>query len=123
LKDGEPRFLREKRSREMPGAAGARMRHRGGRALQVGNELAQRIGRERLAPDEDQRIAVDERYGCQLLLGVVGKLRIERDVGGDLQVVQEQRIAVRRGARDAARSDRGAAAAHVLDNEALSELL
>ena len=49
--------------------------------------------------------------------------RIERHVRGDLQVVQQQRVAVGRAARDAAGGDGGAAAADVLDDEVLPELL
>src|SRR5207253_9700066 len=85
--------------------------------------LAEVVRREVLPPDEHQRIAVDERHRGEVLLGVVGQLRVERDVGGDLQVVQQQRMAVGRGARDAAGADRGAAAAHVVDDEGLAELL
>src|SRR5947209_8072700 len=36
--------------------------------------------------------------------------------------MEQQRVPVGRGARDAAGADRGAAAAHVLDNEAVPEL-
>src|SRR5205807_7128065 len=66
---------------------------------------------------------VDEAYRRQIALGVVGQLRpIEPDVRRNLQVVQEQRVAVGRRARDAAGSDDGVATAHVLDHKGLAEL-
>src|SRR5262249_55798087 len=78
---------------------------------------------ERFSSRQHQRVLVDEADRREVLLGIEREIWIERYVGGDLQIVQEQRVAVRRRARDPASSDGGAAAAYVLDHEILLELL
>src|SRR4029079_18412578 len=57
------------------------------------------------------------------LLRVEGQVFDQRDIGRDLQVMQEQRVAIRRSVRDTAGGDNRAAARHVLDNKILAELL
>ena len=93
------------------------------RLLHHGEQFGERVRRERLASDQHQRVLVDEGDRRQVLLGVETELRIERDIRRNLQVVQQQRVAVLGAARDPAGRDRGAAAADVLDDEILSELL
>ena len=58
----------------------------------------------------------------EVLLGVERQRLVERDVRRNLQIVDEQRVAVGRRARDALAGDVGAAAADVLDDEVLAEL-
>ena len=77
----------------------------------------------RFAPDQHQRIAIDEYDRRQVLLGIERKLLIERHVCGDLQIVQQQRVAVGRRLHDLVGRDDGAAAADVFDDEILLELV
>ena len=91
--------------------------------LHMCDQLFQRARRQRIASHQDQRVVVDEDDGGEILLGVVGEVPVERDIGRYLQVVQKQDVAVRCGARHAGRCDRHSAAAHVLDQEILLELL
>src|SRR6185312_10796649 len=76
---------------------------------------------QRLAADQHQRIAVDENDRRQVLFGVERQVLVQRDVGGDLQIVQQQRVAVGRRLRDLVGGDDGAAAADVLDDDRLLE--
>ena len=86
------------------------------------DQLRQRVGFEGLAPDQHQRIGVDHGDRQEILLGVERQRLVERHVGRDLQIVDEQGVAVGRRARDALAGDVGAAAADVLDDEVLAEL-
>ena len=106
----------------MAGRADAGMAHPRRVLLHPGDQLRQRLGFERLAPDQHQRIGVDHGDRQEILLGVERQRLVERDVRRDLQVVDEQRVAVGRRARDALAGDVGAAAADVLDDEILAEL-
>ena len=85
-------LLGEQRGGQVSGAAGAGMRHFRRRGLHPGDELAERVRRQRLAPDQHQRVVVDEGDRREVLLGVEGKVRVQRDVGGNLQIVQQQRV-------------------------------
>src|SRR3954452_8658538 len=107
----------------MPGGARARMRELHHLGLHVGNQLFQRVGLERLAADQHQWIVVDEDDRREVFLSVERQVLVERNVGRDLQIVQQQRVAVWRPAGDTASGDGGGAATHVLDNDVLSELL
>ena len=108
---------------EMAGRADAGMRHLAPAVrLHPGDQLRQRVGGERLAPDQHQRVGVDHGDRHEVLLGVERQRLVERHVGRDLQIVDEQRVAVGRRARDARAGDVGAAAADVLDDEILPEL-
>jgi hypothetical protein len=117
------RFLRKQRRGEMTGGADTGMRHPECLGFHVRDQLFERVGLERLAADQHQRIVVDEYDGREILLGVEGQVAIERDVRGNLQIVQQQRVAVGRGAGDASGGDGGRAAAHILDDEILSQLV
>jgi hypothetical protein len=121
--DGDVRLLCEERCGEMAGRADAWMRHLHHLGLHVRDQLFDRVGLERLAADQHQRIVVDEDDGREILLGVERQVVVERDVRGNLQIVQQQRVAVGRGAGDASGGDGGRASAHVLDDEILSELV
>ena len=90
--------------------------------LHPGDQLRQRLGFEGLAPDQHQRVGVDHGDRQEILLGVERQRLVERHVRRDLQIVDEQRVAVGRRARDALAGDVGAAAADVLDDEVLAEL-
>ena len=103
--------LRQQRGREMAGGADAGMAHARGLGLHPGDQLGQRLGLEVLPPDQHQRVGVDHGDRQEVLLGVERQRLVERDVRGDLQVVDEQRVAVGRRARDALARDVGAAAA------------
>ena len=116
--------LGEERGGEMPARARTGMRHAEGVGSQVRDQLAERGGRERLAPDEHQRVMVDEAHRRDVAFGVVRQLApVEPRIRRDLQVVHEQRVAVGRRAREPVRGDDRVAAAHVLDHEGLAELL
>ena len=114
-------LLGEERGREMPRTARTRMRHRSRIGFHVPNELGEGVGRQRLAADEHQRIAIDEGDRYQVPFGVVGKRRVKRNVRRDLQVMKKQRMPVGRRARDAAGADGRAAAARILDDKASAE--
>src|SRR5262249_56811561 len=58
---------------------------------------------------------VDKSDRDEILLGVEAKVRVERHAGRQRHLVQQHRVAVRRGARRAARCDHTAGAADVLD--------
>ena len=87
--------------------------------LHQGEQLGERVRLERLAADQHQRVVVDEDDRREVFLGVERQVLVERDVGRNLQIVQQQRVAVRRRMGDAAGGDGGAAAADVLDDEIL----
>src|SRR5207237_9072973 len=98
----ELRFLQEEGGGDVAGGAGARVREVERTLAHMRDQLAERVRRQRLAPDEHQRIAVDEAYRRQIALGGVGQLRpLEPELRRNLRVVQEQRVAVGRRARDA----------------------
>jgi hypothetical protein len=121
--DGDFRLLRKQGCGEVAGGADAGMRHLDHLGLHIGEQLLGRVGLQRLAADQHQRIVVDEDDGREVLLGIERQIVVERDIGRNLQIVQEQRMAVRRRARDPAGGDGGAAAAHILHDEILPELL
>ena len=121
--DRHLRLLCEQRGRQVPGAAGSGMRHLRRRGPHPGDQLGERIGGERFASDQHQRVVVDEGDRREVLLGIERQVRMQRHIGRDLQIVQQQGMAVRGRARDPAGGDRGGAAADILDDEALPELL
>lgn len=104
--------------------AGMRRVHLLGVGLHVGHELVQVLGREILARQDQDRRACEQRDRLEILLGMIGELRIERHRGGvRAHVPGDQRIAVIGRARGARGRGGAAGADHVLDDDALSERL
>ena len=90
-------FLRQQRRGEMAGRAVARDRGLQCGGLHQARADPRRVVRlERLAADQHQRIRLMNMTGVRSFSVSNGKILVKRDVGGNLQIVQQQRVAVRR---------------------------
>ena len=114
--------LRQHEGGEMPGRTRAGVSRARRRCLHPGDQFRQRIGDERLPSDQQQGVGVYHGDRDEIFFSIERQRFVERDVGRDLQIVNEQRVAVGSRARHALTGDIGAAAADILDDEALPEL-
>ena len=90
--------------------------------LHQADQILERIRHKRIAADQYQGIAIDEHHRRKGFDGVKRQCLIERNIRGDLQIMDKQRVTIRRGTRDFFGTDDCTAAADILDNEALLEL-
>ena len=123
LVEFEPGLLREQPRRKMSGGAEARQRFFQVLLLHQRHEFLKRVWRKAGTPDQNQRIAVDHHHRLEVLQRVEGQGLEQRRVRRNLQVVQQQRVAVRLGLGDLVGCNDRAAAGDVFDDEVLSELL
>ena len=111
---------------EVVDGAGARRRERDrlGLRFRQRDELAEVLGGHRRMDDEHVRIARDERNRRQVLQRVERHLAaVQRRVGREVVRLQDQRVAVRRRARDGFGRDQRVAARTVLDHDLLAHAL
>src|SRR5262249_38495443 len=87
-------FLSEKRGGEMASSAVARNRRFQRLLLHQADEVLKRTRRERVAADQDQGGAIDEHHRNESLERVKRQRFVESDIRGDLQIVNEQRVAI-----------------------------
>jgi len=66
---------------------------------------------------------IDHHHPGEVFFGVEGKLLVERHVGGDLKIVQQERVAVGCRLRDPVGANQGAAARDIFDNHVLLDNL
>ena len=81
------------------------------------------VGSRSLRADDGHRHFGDEADIFEGVQRVVGELAVERGAGRHADVVEQQRVAVRLGAGDAAGAQRAAGAADILDDDLLAEIL
>ena len=86
--------------------------------LGVGDELGERLRRNRRVDDQRERHAGDQRDRREILHGIVGQLLVERLVDRKRgRGRHQERVAVGLGSRDLLGAERGAGARLVLDHD------
>jgi len=88
-----------------------------------GNEVTDRVHRQRRVDREHRRCGYRQRDRVEILGGIVGHSLVERGIDDVVGAVDEERVAVGARLRGAARSDIAARAGDVLDVELNAHLL
>ena len=101
------------------GAVGQLVRLRLGHRDQVGD----RFDRGRRIDHHQVERARDQRHRGEILVRVIGQLRVEARIDGIRKRSHQQRVTVRLGGCDRLGADDGAGARLVLDNDAAAEIL
>ncbi len=102
--------------------AGRRIGQLAGARLRVGDELGDRLNRQRRSDHQHERHVRDQRDRHEVLDRIVGQLLVERGVDGQQAARRhQQRVAVGRALGDRIGGDHGPAAGAVLDHERLAE--
>src|SRR6516162_7182623 len=89
--------------------------------LHPSGKLCERICRERFTAYDHQRAVIDKTNSDQILFHVKWRFGEQRNVGGERQLIDKNRISVSGCAGDAASPDHAATPTNILDEDTLAE--